>query len=118
MYFNVFRHYKLAGMDAVAYATDSARMEELARKQKGFLAYKRYSSPDGEALSFSEWETEEDARAWARNPEHASVQARARTAYYESYVVYSCSNPNVTRFQNRLSSAPECATEDDSGRTK
>jgi heme-degrading monooxygenase HmoA len=107
VYFNVFRHYKRAGMDAAAYAADAARMEELARQQKGFLAYKRYSSSDGEALSLSEWETEEDARAWARNAEHAAVQARARSAYYDSYVVYSCPNPNVSRFQNRPPSVAE-----------
>jgi heme-degrading monooxygenase HmoA len=99
MYLNVFRNYKRADMDAEAYAADAARMEELARLQKGFIAFKRYLASDGEALSISEWETEEDARAWARNAEHAAVQARARLTYYESYVVYSCVDPAIRRFQ-------------------
>ncbi len=101
MYLNVFRHIKRVGIDAEAYAADAERMEMLAREQKGFIAFRRYSSADGEALSISEWETEEDARAWARNPEHAAVQARGRSTYYESYTVYSCPDPNVRRFCQR-----------------
>jgi len=89
MYVNVFRTYKRADMDPAAYAADAERMETLARQQKGFVAFRRYAAADGETLSLSEWETEDDARAWARHPEHAVVQGRARSAYYESYVVYS-----------------------------
>jgi heme-degrading monooxygenase HmoA len=98
MYLNVFRNHKRRDMDAREYAADAERMEMLARRQKGFIAFKRYMASDGEALSISEWETEEDARAWARDAEHAAVQGRARAAYYESYVVYSCADPQVRRF--------------------
>jgi heme-degrading monooxygenase HmoA len=101
MYFNVFRSRKRADFDAEAYAADAARMEALARDQKGFIAFRRYTGIDGEGLSISEWETEEDARAWARNPDHAAVQVRGRTAYYESYVVYSCADPGISRFDRR-----------------
>lgn len=99
MYLNVFRHRKRAGSDAHAYAADAARMEALAREQKGFVAFRRYLASDGEALSISEWETEEDAIAWSRHPAHLAVQARGRSAYYESYVVYSCSNPQIRTFE-------------------
>jgi heme-degrading monooxygenase HmoA len=98
VYINIFTHRKRAGFDAAAYAEDAARIEALARSQKGFVAFRRYSSSDGESLSISEWETQEDAWAWAHNPEHLAVQKRGRTDYYESYVVYSCPNPNVRRF--------------------
>jgi heme-degrading monooxygenase HmoA/N-acetylglutamate synthase-like GNAT family acetyltransferase len=98
MYLNAFRHRKCADFDAEAYAADAARMEALARAQKGFISFRRYTANDGESLSISEWETEEDARAWARNPEHEAVQARGRSKYYESYVVYSCIDPNVSYF--------------------
>jgi len=101
MYFNVFRNRKAPGFDAQAYAADAQRMEALARAQKGFIDFRRYMAEDGEALSISEWETAEDARAWQRHPEHAAVQARARTGYYESYVVYSCDDPQVRRFEAR-----------------
>ena len=36
MYMNVFRSRKRADIDAAAYAEDAARMEALAREQKGF----------------------------------------------------------------------------------
>lgn len=98
MYLNVFRSRKRTDMNREAYLADAERMEALARQQPGFIAYRHYSSEDGEGLSISEWETEEDARAWAAHPEHAAVQALGRTAYYESYVVYSCANPTVSRF--------------------
>ena len=76
-------------------------MEALARAQKGFVSFRRYASSDGESLSMSEWETEEDARAWARHPEHAAIQAKAKTSYYESYVVYSCVDPQIRRCETR-----------------
>lgn len=99
IYFNVFRHRKRADLDAEAYAADAALMEVLARAQKGFISYRRYTASDGEFLSLSEWETEDDARAWASNPEHAVTQARGRSRYYESYVLYSCAEPKVRRFK-------------------
>jgi len=99
MYMNVFRHRKLDGVDAEAYAADAARMEALACAQKGFIAFRRYTSRDGEFLSMSEWETREDARAWARHPEHVAIQARGRGQYYQSYVVYACDGPEVRRFE-------------------
>lgn len=79
MYFNVFRSRKREELDAEAYAADAARMEALARSQKGFIAFRRYASADGEGLSISEWETEEDARAWARHPEWRCRHGDART---------------------------------------
>ena len=98
MYLNIFRHRKRADIDMDAYLADAARMEELARVQPGFLDYRRFASPEGEALSISEWASEADARAWSEHPEHRAVQARARTRYYESYTVYSCADPDVRRF--------------------
>lgn len=98
MYMNVFRHRKVADFDAEAYGRDAARMEALARMQKGFLAFRRYTSQDGEFLSISEWETREDAQAWARHPDHLDIQKRGRSDYYQSYVVYSCVDPEVRGF--------------------
>ena len=98
MYMNIFRHRKVEGFDAEAYAADAARMEALARAQKGFISFRRYTAADGEFLSMSEWETREDAQAWARHPEHRQIQARGRSQYYQSYVVYSCTDPEVRHF--------------------
>jgi len=98
MHITVFRNRKRAGMDAAGYADDSDRLVELASQLKGFLAYRRYTSEDGEAVSIAEWETEEDARAWGRHPEHVAAQGRGRQDYYESYTIYSCTDPRVTHF--------------------
>ena len=98
MYLNVFRSRKRADMDAAAYAADAARMEALARAQKGFVAFRTYRAEDGETLSMSEWETEADAQAWRRHAEHAMVQARGRREYYECYTAYSCVDPTIRHF--------------------
>ncbi len=98
MYLNIFRSRKCGDMDGQAYSADAARMQALARVQKGFIAYRSYAAADGETLSMSEWETEEDARAWQRQIDHARVQAKGRSDYYESYTVYSCANPHVRTF--------------------
>lgn len=98
MYVNVFRSRKRADYDAAAYAADAERMQELARAQKGFVSFRTYAAEDGETLSMSEWQTEEDARAWQRNAEHVAVQRKGRTDYYETYTVYSCREPEVRTF--------------------
>lgn len=99
MYMNVFVSRKRAGFDAEAYAADAAAMEALARAQPGFLAYKSFIAADGETLSLSQWESEDHARAWQRQFDHAAVQRRGRAEYYQSYTVYSCADPEVRRFE-------------------
>jgi heme-degrading monooxygenase HmoA len=99
MHMTVFRNRKRSGMDSASYARDSERMVELASQQRGFIAYRRYTSDDGESLSIAEWETGEDARAWGRHPEHVAAQNRGRDDYYESYTVCSCDDPRVRHFQ-------------------
>ena len=106
MYVNIFRSRKKTDLDVAAYAADAQRMERLAQKQKGFVDYRRYAAADGETLSLSVWQTEEDARAWARNVEHRAIQARGRADYYESYVVYSCCNATVRKFAQAAENAP------------
>ena len=98
MYVNVFRSRKRPGLDAAAYQTDAARMVELARAQPGFLSHKTFAAEDGETVTISEWETADHARAWRHQAEHLAVQGRGRTDYYESYVTYSCDQPEVRRF--------------------
>jgi heme-degrading monooxygenase HmoA len=98
MYMNVFRSRKRADYDAAAYAADAARMDELARAQPGFLDYKSFAAPDGETVTISVWANVEDARRWARHPEHLAAQARGRGEYYAEYTVYSCDGAVERRF--------------------
>jgi heme-degrading monooxygenase HmoA len=99
MYLTVFRNRKRADMDVAAYQADNARMEELAAKAPGFISIKGFVADDGEIVAISEWESEEHAKAWGRHAEHAAVQARGRSNYYECYTLYSCTDPKVRRFQ-------------------
>ena len=103
MYLVVFRNRKHPDMDAGRYEADGARMEELARKQPGFISFKSYVSDDGEVIALSEWESEEAARAWRSNPDHAEVQARARDHYYAEYTLFSCAEPRIHRFERKES---------------
>jgi heme-degrading monooxygenase HmoA len=98
MYMNVFRSRKRADYDAAAYAVDAARMDELARAQPGFVDYKSFAASDGETVTMSVWESVEDAREWARHPEHLAAQARGRGQYYAEYIIYSCDGAVERRF--------------------
>lgn len=99
MYLTVFRNRKRPDMDAAAYQADNARMEELAAKQPGYISIKAFVADDGEVVSISMWESEDDAKAWGSHPEHAVVQARGRSDYYESYTLFSCIDPKVRSYE-------------------
>lgn len=99
MYLVVFRNRKRAGFDAQAYSADADRMLALARAQPGFLSFKSYVAEDGEVVAISEWASEAAAHAWGAHPDHAVVQGRGRSNYYESYTSFACDNPRVSRFE-------------------
>jgi heme-degrading monooxygenase HmoA len=98
MHLVVFRNRKRPGIDAEAYAADAARMEALARLQPGFLSFKSYESEDGEFVAISEWSSEAAVHAWGSHPEHARIQQRGRSEYYQEYTLFSSSEPHVNRF--------------------
>ena len=100
MYLVVFRSRKRADHDAAAYGRDAQRMVELAHAQPGFLAVKTYAAEDGETVTISEWESEAAAKAWRAHGEHAPVQGNGRSAYYESYTMFTCGDPRVTQFDS------------------
>lgn len=98
MFLVVFRNRKRAGLDVAAYHADAARMEALARRQPGFLAFKSYTAADGEVIALSEWADEAAARAWGSVEDHAGVQRRGRADYYASYTLFACADPRTHRF--------------------
>ncbi len=99
MYLTVFRNRKRPDMDAAAYQADNARMEELAAAQPGFRSIKGFIAEDGEVVAISEWDSEDAARAWGSHPDHARVQARGRSEYYDSYTLYSCPDVRLRSYQ-------------------
>jgi len=99
MFLVVFRNRKRADIDQAAYSAEAAQMETMARQQPGFLSFKSYLSDDGEVIALSEWQDEASARAWGQVAEHRAVQARGRSAYYDSYTLFACADPRVHQFK-------------------
>jgi heme-degrading monooxygenase HmoA len=98
MFLVVFRNRKRADLDAAAYGAEAARMESLARRQPGFLAFKSYAAEDGEVVAISEWGCEADARRWGAEVEHRAAQARGRAEYYADYTIFACAAPRIHQF--------------------
>lgn len=98
MYIVVFRNRKRPDLDAARYDADAGRMATLAAIQPGYLTFKSYAAEDGEVVAISEWADEAAARAWARNADHAEVQALGRTEYYAEYTLFGCDEPRTHRF--------------------
>lgn len=98
MFITVFRNRKRVGFDEAAYEADAAHMIELASAMPGFRSIKTFHADDGEVATISEWDSEAQAKEWGRHPEHAVVQARGRSDYYESYSSISMNEPRVSSF--------------------
>jgi heme-degrading monooxygenase HmoA len=67
------------------YAVMSARMEELAARQPGYLGIE--SARDGVGITVSYWADEESARAWKQVAAHLVAQRRGRDEWYADYRV-------------------------------
>src|SRR5438309_538967 len=72
------------------YGEMSARMEELARGQPGYLGIESARGADGLGITVSYWASEDAVRAWKRNAEHAVAQRRGRDEWYRHYRVRVC----------------------------
>ena len=67
------------------YDETAAAMEELARRQPGFLGLE--SAREGVGITVSYWHDEEAARAWKQVAEHRAAQRRGREVWYADYRV-------------------------------
>jgi heme-degrading monooxygenase HmoA len=101
MFLVVFRNRKRADIDQAAYAAEAAHIEEMARRQPGFISFKSYEAEDGDAIALSEWDDEDAALAWRRVAEHSAAQSRGRSDYYEDYTLFACKNPRIHRFSRK-----------------
>lgn len=71
--------------DADEYAAATTRMDELARRQPGFLGIESARGEDGFGITVSYWRTEADAVRWKRHAEHLAAQERGRATWYRRY---------------------------------
>jgi heme-degrading monooxygenase HmoA len=101
MFLAVFRNRKRADIDLAAYGAEAELMEDMARRQPGFISFKSYVADDGEVIALSEWENEDAALAWRKVAEHSVAQSRGRAEFYEDYTLFACKHPRVHRFSRK-----------------
>ena len=70
------------------YAEMAQKMEDLARKQTGFLGFE--SARDEIGISVSYWESLEDILKWKTNTEHLFAQQKGKSDWYVWYKVRIC----------------------------
>jgi heme-degrading monooxygenase HmoA len=69
------------------YSKMAEHMEELAKKQPGFLGIESAESPEGFEITVSYWDSEESIRAWKAQAEHLMAQKQGRKLWYEHYEI-------------------------------
>ncbi len=69
------------------YAEMDRRMEELARRQPGFLGLESARGTDGLGITVSYWRSLEELQAWKAVAEHREAQQLGRERWYERYHV-------------------------------
>lgn len=69
------------------YEAMAAEMVALAAEQQGYLGHESYRNADGDGITVSYWQTEEDIRAWKNHTRHLLAQQKGRRDWYEHYTV-------------------------------
>jgi glutathione S-transferase len=93
----IFSSQRRAGGDE-EYACTASEMEELAKKQPGFLAIDSARGADGFGITVSYWESLEAIRSWKAQRDHAVAQERGRKEFYERYEIRVASVERGYRF--------------------
>jgi len=64
----------------------SARMDELAREQRGYLGHES-AHEDALGITVSYWVDHDAAAAWKQVADHLVAQERGRSTWYADYAV-------------------------------
>ena len=75
----------LSGEVDRGYAEMASYMEELARRQKGFLGFE--SAKNDLGISVSYWSDLESIKNWKQHSEHRIAQERGKSLWYSQYKV-------------------------------
>ena len=73
--------------DLGGYDETSARMEELAAAQPGYLGIESTRDTAGFGITVSYWTDAQSARDWKAVAEHQAAQERGRSQWYVAYRV-------------------------------
>ncbi len=65
----------------------SARMQELAGQQAGFLGVESFRSPAGTGVTISYWKDLSSIQAWRENPEHQTAQQLGKQQWYQDFTI-------------------------------
>lgn len=84
----IFSSVRTAGDNG--YGAMSDRMDELARRQPGFMGVESVRGADGFGITISYWSSLEAIRDWRRNEEHLLAQEQGKEAWYEHYEIKVC----------------------------
>jgi heme-degrading monooxygenase HmoA len=69
------------------YVAMADRMEELARKEPGFLGIESARNTEGFGITVSYWDSEASIARWRANMEHRQAQALGRSTWYEGFSI-------------------------------
>ena len=87
MYYAVIFTSERSNIDE-GYADTAILMEELAKKQEGFLGVESARSEIGITVSY--WKDLESIKKWKQNLEHLVAQEKGRRDWYKSYTTRIC----------------------------
>lgn len=76
------------GNEDPEYAITATRMQELAKKQEGFLGIESAHETIGITVSY--WKDLESIKKWKANAEHLIAQQKGKTLWYKHYKTRIC----------------------------
>lgn len=81
------------------YSEMADAMEQLAKKQLGYLGFESARNELGIAISY--WETIEDIKNWKANLDHLEAQNQGKNKWYAWYKVRICKVEREYEFNNQ-----------------
>ena len=100
MYYAVIFTSERSNIDE-GYADTAILMEELAKKQEGFLGVESARSEIGITVSY--WKDLESIKKWKQNLEHLVAQEKGRRDWYKSYTTRICLVEREYSFKKQIS---------------
>ncbi len=84
------------------YGTMSDKIEELAKKQSGFLGMEsaRDAKGDNLGITVSYWQTLEAIKEWKNNSQHLVAQELGKKQWYKAFKTRICKVERDYEFQN------------------
>ncbi len=72
--------------DRFGYAEMAEQMEELARKQPGYLGHESTRDANGMGITVSYWKDEAAIKGWKQVAEHLFAQKQGKAKWYDHYI--------------------------------